>query len=165
MKVLQNSQKFRVLWHGSTEDTEVRDTGMNVIQNSQKFRVRVWKSYKTSRSCGYCGTGVQILQKFRVLVWMSYRTHISSLYGYGFCTKLTEVPGTGNTRLDQIPRGRSSIWSGGCHSTCVARSHWVSIPESICSCVGIIDDHDRGDKSWTSTSGDRGNSHDHGYRS
>ena len=61
-EVLQNSQKFRVLWHGRTELThfmkiiypypgylwhwraelkEVPGTGMNVIQNFQKFRVRV----------------------------------------------------------------------------------------------------------------------------
>ena len=66
MKVLQNLQKFRVLWHGRTELTEVPGryknavpvprvlwhwcteltevpgTGMNVVQNLQKFRVRVW---------------------------------------------------------------------------------------------------------------------------
>ena len=65
MKVLQNFQKFRVLWHGRTEFTEVPGryknavpvprvlwhgrtdlteapgTGMNVVQNSQKFFVRV----------------------------------------------------------------------------------------------------------------------------
>ena len=66
MEVLQNSQKFRVLWHGHTELTEVPGwykkcctrtpgivarsvqkltdvpgTGMNVTNNSQKFRVRV----------------------------------------------------------------------------------------------------------------------------
>ena len=66
MKVLQNLQKFRVLWHGRTELkevpgryknavpvsrvlwqgrtdlTEVPGTGMNVVQNSQNFFVRVW---------------------------------------------------------------------------------------------------------------------------
>ena len=65
MKVLQNFPKFRVLWHGRTELTElpgryenavpvprvlwhgrtdlteVPGTGMNVVQNSQKFFVRV----------------------------------------------------------------------------------------------------------------------------
>jgi len=30
--------------------------------------------------------------------------------------------------------------------------------------LGTIDDHKRGDKSWTSTGGDRGNSRTHGYR-
>ena len=65
MEVLQSSQKFRVLWHGRaeltevpgrykntapvprvlwhgrTDLTEVPDTGMDVAQNSQKFFVRV----------------------------------------------------------------------------------------------------------------------------
>ena len=53
MKVLQNFQKFRVLWHGRTELTEVPGghercctrTPYNMVtrgvQNSQKFRVRV----------------------------------------------------------------------------------------------------------------------------
>ena len=41
MKVLQNFQKFRVLWHGRTDLTEVPGTGMNVVQDSQKFFVRV----------------------------------------------------------------------------------------------------------------------------
>ena len=65
MKVLQNFRKFRVLWHGRTELTEVpgryenavpvprvlwqwrteltevRCTGLDVVQNSHKFRVRV----------------------------------------------------------------------------------------------------------------------------
>ena len=56
MEVLQNSQKFRVLWHGHTELTEVPGGYKNickeccirtpgnigrVVQNSQKFRVRV----------------------------------------------------------------------------------------------------------------------------
>ena len=41
MKVLQNFQKFRVLWHRRTELAEVPGTGMNALQNLQKFRVRV----------------------------------------------------------------------------------------------------------------------------
>ena len=65
MKVLQNFQKFGLLWHGRTELTEVPGkhknavpvpqvlwhwrteltevpgTGMNVLQNSQKSRLRV----------------------------------------------------------------------------------------------------------------------------
>ena len=116
MDVLQNSHKFRVLWHGRTELTEVPGgykkcctrtpgcrtgrteltevpgTGMNVLQNSQNFRVRVRKSYRTSRSTGYCGTGLQNSQKFRA--------GIKVLYPYpGFLwyerTELAEVPGTG----------------------------------------------------------------------
>ena len=42
MKVLQNLQKFRLMWHGRTELTEVPGTGINVVQNSQKFFVQVW---------------------------------------------------------------------------------------------------------------------------
>ena len=77
MKVLQNFQKFRVLWdgraeltevlgryknavpvprvlwHGRTDLIEVPGTGMNVVQNSQKFFVRVWMLYTTHRSYGY----------------------------------------------------------------------------------------------------------------
>ena len=41
MEVIQNAQKFRVLWHGRTELTVVLCTGMDVVQKSQKFRVRV----------------------------------------------------------------------------------------------------------------------------
>ena len=53
MKVLQNLQKFRVMWHGRTELTEVPGTGINVVQNSQKFFVQVWMLYRTHRSSGY----------------------------------------------------------------------------------------------------------------
>ena len=52
MKVLQNFQKFRVLWHGRTELAEVPGGYKRCctltpgivargVQNSQKFRVRV----------------------------------------------------------------------------------------------------------------------------
>ena len=81
---------------------------MKVLQNSQKFRVRVWKSYRTHRKSregirmlystrtrprprvfhkraypysGHCATGEQNLEKFRVRVRMSYRTCRSSGYG------------------------------------------------------------------------------------
>ena len=91
---------------------------------------------------GYCGTGRTELTRR-----MSYRTHRNSLYGYGCCTELTEVPGTGNTQANTRPRGRSSIGSGAFHPTCMACSHWVSVPEAIRSCVGIIDNHHRRDKS------------------
>ena len=79
MKVLQNCHKFRVLWHGRTELTEVPGSyknavpvprvlwqgrtdltevpgpGMNVVQNSHKFFVRAWMLHRTP-------------QKFRVRV-------------------------------------------------------------------------------------------------
>ena len=77
MKVSQNSQKFRVLWHGCTDLTQlpgryknalpvplvlwhgrtgitkVPGTCMNVAQNSRKFFVRVWLLYRTHGSSGY----------------------------------------------------------------------------------------------------------------
>ena len=76
MKVLQNSQKFRVLWlgrtelakvsgryknavpvprvlwHGRTDLIEVPGTAMNV-QNSQKFFVRERILYRTHRTSGH----------------------------------------------------------------------------------------------------------------
>ena len=39
MIVLQNFQKFRLLWHGRTELPEVPDTGMSVLQKLQMFFV------------------------------------------------------------------------------------------------------------------------------
>ena len=53
MNVLQNLDKFRVLWHWRTERTDVPGTGINVVHNSQKFLVQVWMSYRTHRSSGY----------------------------------------------------------------------------------------------------------------
>ena len=77
MKVLHNLQKFRVLWHGRTELTEVPGryknavpvprvlwhgradlteiarTGMTVVQNSHKFFVRIWMLYVSHRRSGY----------------------------------------------------------------------------------------------------------------
>ena len=70
----------------------------------------------------------------------------NTLYGYGCCTELTEVPGTGSTRVSARPWGRSSIWSGEFNPTCMTCSHWVNVPETIRSCVGIVEDHRRGDK-------------------
>ena len=89
------------------------------------FRVRVWESCRTSRSLRYgygcvteltevpgvCGAGVQNLQKFRAgIKWLctrtpgivarSYRSYRSSGYGYECRTNLTEVPGTGNIRVN-----------------------------------------------------------------
>ena len=63
MKVLQNFQKFRVLWHGRTE--------------------------------------------------------------------LTEVPGTGNTRVNAHPMAGSSIQAGGLNSTCMAFSLKANVPGAI----------------------------------
>ena len=52
----------------------------------------------------------------------------------------------------------------GSYPTCTACSHWDSIPEAIHRSLGTIDGPKRGDKSLTSTGGDRGNSRTHGDR-
>ena len=91
MEVLRNSQKFRVLWHGRTELTEVPG-------GSKKH---------CTPTPGIVARGGQNSQNFRVRVRMSYRTHRSHLYRLGRCTELIEVPGTGNTRENTRPRGRS----------------------------------------------------------
>ena len=109
MKVFQKFQKFRVLWHGRTEITEVpggckrcctRTPGIVArgVRNSQKFKVRVWMSYRTNRSSG---TGMKVLrnfQKFRVL-WHG-------------CTELTEVPGTGVNVLQNLQKFRVRVLPG-----------------------------------------------------
>ena len=51
-KVLQNFQKFRVLWHGGTELTEVPGRYENAVLVS---RVLVALAYRTYRSSGYTG--------------------------------------------------------------------------------------------------------------
>ena len=76
MNVLQNFQKFRVLWYGRaelpevpgryrnavpvprllwygrTDPTQVPGTGMNVVPNSQKFFLRVSMLYRAHRGSG-----------------------------------------------------------------------------------------------------------------
>ena len=134
MKVSQNFQKFRVLWRGRTELTEVpgrcknaahvprvlwqgrtdlsqlSGTGVNVVQNSQKFFVRVWMLYRT-HSC----------QKFRVRVMP------------------TSIYAPSGEELDLKWRISSNLN--------MACSHWANVPKAIRSCVGIIDNHHRGNKS------------------
>ena len=87
MEVLQNSQKFRVVWHGRTELTEVPDgcktrctrtPGIVArgAQNPQKFRVRPTELTEVP------GTGMKVLQnfqKFRVL-WHG-RTELTEVSG------------------------------------------------------------------------------------
>ena len=63
--MLKNSQKFRVLWHGRTEHTEVPGRYKNAVLVSRVFVARAYRAYR------------------------------SSGYGYECRTELTEVPGTG----------------------------------------------------------------------
>ena len=92
----------------------------------------------------------------------SYRSDKSSGYGYECRTDLTEVLCTGmdvvqnshKFRVRVIPAGKYTPsgeeldlkWriSSNLHMSC---SHWANAPEAIRSCVGIIDNHHRGDKS------------------
>ena len=92
MKVLQNSQKFWVLWHGRTEVTEVPGRYKKVVPVP-----RVLWHGRTDLS-EVPGTGMNVVhksQKFLVRVWILYR--------------ITEVPGRGNTRVNTRPQGKSSI--------------------------------------------------------
>ena len=92
MDVLQNLHKFRVLWHGRTELTDVPGGYENTVPVSRVFG---HGAYRTNRSSGYghectieitkCqGTGMKVLQnfqKFYVRVGMMYRTNKRSGYG------------------------------------------------------------------------------------
>ena len=64
-EVLQKSQKFRVLWHGCTERTEVPGRYANAVPVPRVFVARAYRAHRVP------GTGlkvVQNLQKFRVRV-------------------------------------------------------------------------------------------------
>ena len=74
MKVLQNSQKFKVLWHGRTELTEVTGRYKNAVP-------------------------VPL-----VYVALAYRAYGSSGYGYESRTELTEIPGTGMNVLQNLQK-------------------------------------------------------------
>ena len=90
LKMIQNSQKFLVLWHRHTELTEV-PSGFKTcctrtprivaqaVQNSQKFRVRVRQCYKTSKKSGY---GCKSLTELREVSCVVTRA-----------TELAQVPG------------------------------------------------------------------------
>ena len=71
---VHNSQKFRVLWHGRTELTEVPGRHKNAVPVPRVFVARAYRSYR------------------------------SSGYGYERRTKLTEVPGTGMNVLQNLQK-------------------------------------------------------------
>ena len=106
MEVLHNSQKFRVLWHGRTELTEVpggykkcctRTPGIVArgVQNSQKFRVRCECPTELTRSSGYGYESLTELAEVPGIVARAYRSYRSSGYGYERRTGLAEVLCTG----------------------------------------------------------------------
>ena len=79
MKVLQNSQKLRVLWHGRTELTEVPGGYKKCCTRTPGIVARAYRSYRSSGYGYVCRTEltevlclgmdvVQSSQKFRVLV-------------------------------------------------------------------------------------------------
>ena len=72
--MLQNSQKFRVLWHGRAELTEVPGRYQNAVPVPQVFVARAYRAYR------------------------------SSGYGYECRTELTEVPGTGMNVLQNLQK-------------------------------------------------------------
>ena len=47
-EVLQNSQKFRVLWHGRTELTKVPGRYKNAIPVPRVFVARAYRAYRSS---------------------------------------------------------------------------------------------------------------------
>ena len=109
MDVLQNSHRFRVLWHGRTELTQVPGGYKKCCTRTPGIVAQ----YRTHRSSGYgyeCpteltevpGTGMKVLQnfqKFRVL-WHGR-------------IKLSEVPGRYENAVP-VPRvlshGRAHTW-------------------------------------------------------
>ena len=54
----------------------------------------------------------------------AYITYRISGYGYKCPTELTEVLGTGNTRVNAHSLGRFN-------PSCMACSHWANVPETI----------------------------------
>ena len=105
--MLQNSKKFRVLWHGRIELTEVPGSGMNVFTGLTEVP----------------GTGMKVLQnlqKFRVL-WHG-RTELTEVPGryknavpvprvlWHGRTDLTEVPGTGMNVVQNSQKFFVRVW-------------------------------------------------------
>ena len=117
MKVLQNFQKFRVLWHRRTELPEVPGRYKHAVLVPRVF---VAPAYRTSRCSGYgyeCPTEVtEVLCRVipavntpGMVLCVSYRQNEKRKFGYGYeCrTELTDVPGTGNSRENtRLKRGQ-----------------------------------------------------------
>ena len=93
MNVLENFKKFRVLWHARTELAEVPGRYKNAVPVP---RVLLHGRTDLTENPGMGIIVVNNSQKLFVWVWMLCRT----------CRRFT---GTGNTRVNTRPRGRSSI--------------------------------------------------------
>ena len=105
MKVVQNFQNFRVLWHGRTDLPEVPGTYKHAVPVPRVF---VAPAYRTSRSAGYgYGCLAEVTEVLCMVIpevntpgmvlCVPYRQNENRKFGYGCeCrTELTDVPGTG----------------------------------------------------------------------
>ena len=104
-KVLQNSQNFRLLWHGRTELTEVPGEYKNAV-TLYPYPGYLWNG--RTELTKVPGTGmnvVQNLQKFRVRVCMPYRTYLSSLS----VDTWGKYPGYGSVRTLQNTLGNWAV--------------------------------------------------------
>ena len=133
MKVFQNFQKFRVLWHRRAELREFPGRYKNAVSVP------------------------------RVFVAPAYRTYRDSGYRYESPTEFTEVPGTGNTQVNTRPRGWSSIGVEDCPTCMACYHCGPASPRQSVVALRAIANHHRDDKSLTSTSTYRGNSRTHVY--
>ena len=104
MKVLQNFQNFRVLWHGRTKLPEVPGRYKHAVPVPRVFAA---PAYRTSRSSGYgyeCPAEVTVVlcrvipgvNTQGMVLCVPYRQNENRKFGYGYeCrTELTDVPGT-----------------------------------------------------------------------
>ena len=93
---------------------------MNVLQNPQKF--------------GHGYDSLPALPEVPGIVARACRTYGSSGYGYYCVTELTEVPSTGNTRVNAYPLGGGVRFEQEdlTQLAWIACSHWANVPEAIC---------------------------------
>ena len=116
MGVLQNFQKFGLLWHGRKELTEVPGGCQRCCNRTPGI---VARGAQNARKFGYGYESLTELPELPGILARAYRTYRSSGYGYERPTELTEVPGRGNTRVNAHPIGEvSSIRSGVFNPTC-----------------------------------------------
>ena len=86
---------------GLTEVTEVPGKGIGILQNSQKFRVLWHRRTELTEVPGRYKNAVPLP---RVSVARAYRAYRNSGYGHECRTELTEVPGTGMNVLQNLQK-------------------------------------------------------------
>ena len=119
MDVLQNSHRFRVLWHGRTELTQVPGGYKKCCTRTPGIVAQ----YRTHRSSGYgyeCpteltevpGTGMTVLQNFK-----KFRAGMKMLYPYpGCCGMVVQILQKFRVRVLMYTTNRSSLCRYGCCS-------------------------------------------------